>query len=501
MRILLVEDDESVVEVVTELLQKNYVVDLARDGEIGWELFNRLPYDLVLLDVKLPKLDGLSFCRRLRQQNNPVPVILLTAQDTTTDKLIGLDSGADDYIIKPFNIQELAARIRALLRRGSTAITQTLSCGDLSLNPQTHQVTFRDQPLQFSRKEYLLLELFLRNQQRIYSCREIVNHLWSLEVDSPNDTTIRSHIKNIRRQLKAVGAGDLFETLYGQGYRINPAFLASSQAAPSTTAKTERLNCSVKEIWDRTRDNSFERLVFLEQVLRTLKSGLLDPPLQQQALQTAHKLVGSLGMFGSDRGTGLARQIEHLLQINSLSENEIDLITQSLLAQRLEPLIVALRQEVEGFSGHIEPIAASTAVTPLPERLTAKILAVDDDPEILATLKNVLEPLGAQLTCLEKSDQFWQILTLFEPDLLILDINIPGKSGIQLCQLIRQNPAWSWLPILFLTAYSETEMQQQAFVVGADDYVSKPIIPRDLVIRICNRFQRSRVLLSQSHSN
>lgn len=154
MRILLVEDDQSIVEVLTAVLvDQNYVVDIATDGEAGWELIESYPYDLVLLDVMLPKIDGISFCRRLRQRKSQVLVMLLTARDTTTDKLMGLDSGADDYVVKPFNVEELAARIRALLRRGSTSVSPVLVCGGLQLDPNTREVRYAGSLLQFSRKE------------------------------------------------------------------------------------------------------------------------------------------------------------------------------------------------------------------------------------------------------------------------------------------------------------------------------------------------------------
>ncbi|QYO64791.1 response regulator transcription factor [Leptolyngbya sp. 7M] len=276
MRILLVEDDESIVELVTAILnEQKYVVDVATDGEAGWELIEAFPYDLVLLDIGLPKLDGIALCRRLRSQKKQVLVMLLTAQDTTTDKLLGLDAGADDYVVKPFDVRELAARIRALLRRGSTSTTSVLTCGNLHLDPSACEVTYNGQLLRFSRKEYLLLELFLRHQHRVFSRSAIVDQIWSFSEDPPNEDTVKSHIKSIRRKLDAVGAGDLIETLYGQGYRINPAHLAdfsdhktaaqsSEQAVQESTPQLQQaLDHSVTAIWQRTKGVNLENVMHL----------------------------------------------------------------------------------------------------------------------------------------------------------------------------------------------------------------------------------------------
>ena len=225
MKILLIEDDESIVEVLTTILaERNYRVDVARDGQIGWEMAQTQGYDLILLDVGLPKLDGISICRRLRQGGNQVLVMLLTARDTTTDKLFGLDAGADDYVVKPLNLQELTARIRALLRRRGAIAAPALEWGHLSLDPNTREVTYDGQALQFSHKEYQLLELFLQSPNRVLSRSAIINDVWSLDETPPNEDTVKSHIKSIRRKLNTVDARDLIETLYGQGYRLNPEY-------------------------------------------------------------------------------------------------------------------------------------------------------------------------------------------------------------------------------------------------------------------------------------
>lgn len=223
MKILLVEDDERITDVLLEVLvEQNYVVEVAFDGQAGWELIDSFTYDLILLDVKLPKLDGITLCRRLRVRRIETPILMLTARDRLSDRVIGLDAGADDYLVKPFELEELLARIRALLRRGSLPLPPVLEWAGLCLNPNTCEVFYREQSLTLTAKEYRLLELFLRNGHRVSSRAQILEHLWLFD-DPPEESTIKAHVRSLRQKLKAVGApADLIETVYGLGYRLKP---------------------------------------------------------------------------------------------------------------------------------------------------------------------------------------------------------------------------------------------------------------------------------------
>lgn len=228
MRILVVEDDTQLSELLTEALtRRQYVVDTAKDGEVAWDSVESVKYDLVVLDVTLPKLDGIKFCQRLRASgaNNPAhrnynaPVLMLTARDTVADKITGLDAGADDYVAKPFDLDELMARIRALLRRGNTT-TVSLCWGSLRLNSSTHEATYDDVLLMLTPKEYAILELLVANGRRVLSRSSIIEQVWSME-DSPVEETVRSHIKSLRQKLRALGAKeDFIETVHGLGYRL-----------------------------------------------------------------------------------------------------------------------------------------------------------------------------------------------------------------------------------------------------------------------------------------
>ena len=221
MKILLVEDDERIAEALAEdLSDQNYVVEIAPDGELAKALVESFSYDLMVLDLMLPKMDGITLCQKLRSQGYSLPILMLTAKDTLTDKIVGLDAGADDYLVKPFELTELSARIRALLRRGTSTLPPVLEWKDLRLNSGTCEVFYQQQLVHLTPKEYRLLELFLRNNRRVFSRAQIIEHLWSFE-ELPEEATVKAHIRGLRQKLKSVGApGDLIETVYGLGYRL-----------------------------------------------------------------------------------------------------------------------------------------------------------------------------------------------------------------------------------------------------------------------------------------
>ena len=508
MRILLVEDDESIIRVLTATLtEQHYIVDVATDGESGWELAETYPYNLVLLDVMLPKLDGISFCQRLRSRRSSVLVMLLTARDTPADKLAGLDSGADDYVVKPFNPQELAARIRALLRRGSTTPSSILTCGGLRLDPETRDVTYNGQALPLSRKEYLLLELFLRSQQQVFSRAAIVDRLWSYGEDPPVEDTVKSHIKSLRRKLGAAGAGDLVETRYGQGYRINPNYLAQAAIAeatvpepappaPAPATPAQNVEAEVARIWEQTKGLTLTQVALLEQTVSALRSSRLDQTAHQSAVQSAHKLAGSLGMFGFESGSQAAQQIEFLLESSWPIPAPAD---QQALSLKLEPLVGAI---VAALSS---PDASESQVPPRidPDRAlteaigAAQILAVNPNPQIRLNLEELLKPYGLHLTELGEPTQFWFWLKLIQPDLLILNLppqHSPQMDGLELCRSVRQDLDWQWLPIVLLVDQTDAPTLQQGFTAGADDLVSRANLAAELPLRVLNRLRRSRSL-------
>lgn len=617
MRVLLVEDDPNLAETLVEaLVHQSYTVDVVMDGISGWEQAQKLSYDLMILDVGLPQLDGISLCQKLRSQNITTPILLLTAYHHREDKVKGFDAGADDYVVKPFDIQELSARIRAILRRRQQTPTAILQWEKLRLNVNTCEVTYKDHPLNLTPKEYGLLELFLKHHQRVFSLNIIIEKLWDLE-ETPTENTVRAHIKGLRNKLKSAGApGNLIETVYGLGYRLKQESPPQPEPKKNSTKQAQnqpKFNQALVQIWERYRGKICDRITILEQFSLAAQQEKTDPNLQQQAQQEAHKLAGSLGTFGLGRGSVLAREIEQLCQYKTLSSEQIlhfrqlvfklrqevennaphsppptpatpqpsplksshqvwilsqdqslihsiqtasfhlgietqiltdqslittlktssqekqyppivfldfdfyysyELLTQ--LTQETPSIPVIVLTEQKNFSQRVKvaqsggkaflqkPVTSEQIIKVIMDvlrqscTLNAKVLIVDDDSQILETFQLLLEPWGIQTVTVEDPRHFWEILEATIPDLLILDIEMPYLDGIELCQVVRADPRWKSLPVIFLTAHTNGEIKHQVFMVGADDYLTKTTEASILVNRILNRLRRTQSLREAS---
>lgn len=737
MKILLVEDDEQLAQMLSEVLaEQHHTLDVASDGQKGWELAETFTYDLIVLDVMLPNLDGISLCRRLRSHRLSMPILLLTSRNNSSDKVMGFDAGADDYVVKPFDPHELVARIRALLRRGPAPLPPVLEWGALQLDPSTCEVSYGKHLLHLTPKEYGLLELFMRNSSRVFSRSAILEQLWSFE-EPPAEETVRAHIKGLRQKLKAAGApADLIETVYGLGYRLKPQAASSagkseargsspvqpaekvtSEAAASRTQRngsedelkkisasstavaatpapasagslqpqaslqtaeqlregesngSANFNASIGRLWERFKEPIVKRMDAVEQARAALSTGTLNSELKARAISEAHKLSGSLGTFGFAMGSEIARKIEHLLQADFLTREQAphlgeliqemrasvqprespqsstpsssdrhirepavpeigenvrespDLsatnfslhacefsrspdaiagasplplspgrraialehsqpsillvsdsdpeLTRQLVAQgmaaglsvettltsaatgaierrpadavlldlscpetaeegmlllshltnRAPPIPVLVLTNKDGFADRLEvarrggraflqkPVSPAQAIDVVLDVLRrfkthqAKVLVVDDDPQVLAVVQTLLKPWGFKVTTLEDPSQFWETLETFVPDILVLDIQMPALSGIELCQVVRNDPRWSGLPVLFLTARTDAETVHQVFACGADDYASKPVVGPELVTRLLNRLERTQLLRSWAETD
>jgi len=220
MRLLVVEDDPSVARFLERGLQEErYAVDIAADGETALTLAQHTTYDVIILDVMLPRQDGLNVCRILRDQGRTVPVLLLTVRDSTDDKVRGLDCGADDYLTKPFAFAELLARIRALLRRGTVQGPGRLKLADLELDPASHRVWRSGTEVALTSKEYALLEYLLRNADRVLTRTAIIEHVWDMRYDSMTNI-VDVHIRSLRAKLDRPSSGSLIRTIRGVGYAL-----------------------------------------------------------------------------------------------------------------------------------------------------------------------------------------------------------------------------------------------------------------------------------------
>jgi DNA-binding response OmpR family regulator len=220
MRILVIEDDADLAQFIRKgLTEERYAVDVASDGEEGLELATGIPYDLLIVDIMLPKLDGLTVCRRLRAAGNNVPVLLMTARNTVEDKVSGFDTGADQFLTKPFAFPELVARIRSLLRRGSPQDATHLKVADLELDLVSHRVWRAGQEIVLTNKEFALLEYLMRNRDRVLTRTSIIDHVWGLTHD-PMTNIVDVHIRALRAKIDRNASLPLITTVRGVGYML-----------------------------------------------------------------------------------------------------------------------------------------------------------------------------------------------------------------------------------------------------------------------------------------
>ena len=220
MRILVVEDSRRLAGIIRRGLQEDaYAVDNAYDGEEARYMAETTPFDLIVLDIMLPKKDGVTVCRELRAKGISTPILMLTAKDTIEDKVTGLDSGADDYLVKPFAFIELMARIRALLRREALPKTPKIQVGELSMDVQTREVWRGQRKIELTAKEYAILEYFMRRPNVVVTRTMLGENVWDYEFDGISNI-IDVYVRRLRRKIDEDGQGSLIQTLRGAGYRL-----------------------------------------------------------------------------------------------------------------------------------------------------------------------------------------------------------------------------------------------------------------------------------------
>ncbi|MFZ5535354.1 MAG: response regulator transcription factor [Patescibacteria group bacterium] len=220
MRILVVEDERRLSTVIKKgFVEDGFAVDQAFDGEDGQFLAESEQYDLIVLDIMLPKIDGLTLCKNLRAKNIKTPILMLTAKSSTDDKVAGLDSGADDYLTKPFSFVEFRSRIHALIRRSHQEVSPVLSIEELELNPLKHSVSRNGTPLKLTPKEFAILELLLRHKGEVVTRTMITDHVWDYNFDGMSNV-VDVFVASLRKKVDAKAKKKLIETVHGVGFRI-----------------------------------------------------------------------------------------------------------------------------------------------------------------------------------------------------------------------------------------------------------------------------------------
>jgi DNA-binding response OmpR family regulator/HPt (histidine-containing phosphotransfer) domain-containing protein len=509
VRILVVEDDSILRELLTQrLIEQHYAIDGVTDGLAGWNYASTYQYDLLILDLVLPKLDGISLCKKLRHEGYTLPILMLTSQDTSTAKTLGLDSGADDYVVKPFDEAELIARIRALLRRGSSNPFPILAWGDLWLNSNTQVVSYGAHSLDLTAKEYALLEMMMRESHHVFSKEEILDSLWSAS-EFPVEATVRSHMRRLRHKLTALGApADLISTAHGQGYYLKPP-TPDEETGPTAISEAEAANSDMlsqldtsqrqaqylallNQTWQNHRSRFLDRVQDVRMAIEQLQRNSLTVQAQTDAYRVVHSFVGTLGTFGLQKAMLISRDLEQ--------ELHPDIYPEPSQVPQLQKLLLDLQQQIERTESlptmpeRSARVVAPGRSTPLTAPSDIRVLWVDDDPIFLQTFSKQLQGYGLQVSTLDDPQQFWPVLEGVHPDVLILDVQMPQTDGLKLCQVLRSKPHWQKLPVMFLSMFADAKTQNDAFAAGADDYLCKPIVAQDLCDRIHQRLKRIQIL-------
>ena len=316
MKILLLSADKNLRnKLYQELSRQSLIVDVATEGEEAWDLLRSFMYDVVLLEAALPKMDGLTLCRRLREVGNPVLILLMIEPNDAETCIQGLEIGADACLAKPIQPPNLMAHLRALARRGMRRASPKLSWGPLLLDPTARRVTCQGQDVKLNRKEYQILELLLGHPRQMFSRSTLGDRLWTLDEEVPSDATIKSHIRSLRRKLeKAGGAEDLIQTHYGQGYCLNPAYDPGTQSSQRGAPMPELMMDSITaNIWQELMTANAR----LHQEIEQRKQIEAQLRRSEMMLRTAQR-VAQIGCWEFDIHTRETYWTEELYLIHGL---------------------------------------------------------------------------------------------------------------------------------------------------------------------------------------
>jgi diguanylate cyclase (GGDEF)-like protein len=478
MRILLIEDDEVLADVLLQsLTSNNYIVDWVEDGRSGLEYAQSAEYEIIVTDVDLPQLDGIALCQKLRSEGCSSPILLMTARDAPQDRIRGLDAGADDYLTKPLNIQELHARVRALLRRGEIPHTPIIQIGELRLDPSSCQVTFQEKNLKLTPKEYSLLEIFLRNPLRVFSRSQLIDRLWNFD-DPPLEESVKAHIKGLRQKLKKAGVVDWIENVYGIGYRLNPP--TEAEARERGTGKAEEaeeareargviptnlkssspiaveFDRKMDEMWQRYQGLTLERLESLQAAVNAIDNKTLSPELHKSAERAAHKLAGVLGMFDKEDGTRIARQLEELLNSNEILSPSQEEEYKSLV-EKLNDLL-----------------DLNVSVSTSPE-IEPRLLLIDCDLQLTSSLQQLASNEGMAWQQVDDISGAIDWMQNHAPDLVVLSIEESEQwenSRDFLADLGARTPS---IPVLILSSVDNLSDRVKVARYGSAGFLTKPI--------------------------
>lgn len=566
MQLLLIEDDESLIQLLVPALEaQNYRVDVAQSGDRGKTLAETAAYDVILLDVELPNLDGITICQQLRRAGHFTPIVLLTARNSNTDKVLGLESGADDYIVKPFHLEELLARINALLRRENhflhTQVSNASSDSDL-FQDQLSLIWERTKEITFSRIQDLfdvlqtlekgdLSQTLCERSQR--TAHKLAGSLgtFGFEEGSKIAQTLEktfAQADNVKTCLDLARPLilELHQVVIATDTKLHAAQLKQKQPSRSLPPQKQTVPIEFPALPELPKllvedpssspqgnsDLSFKDESFCFPPTRRTDAqenknrGLDYILLVDSDLEFAQTLAHDSGSWKLDfkavQSVQEAFEVLRdsfpkvlLLNVDLIVDPADWQILKDLCQQSPVDLALVILSEFEGLESRLKalelradiflqkPVTSSQLFASVSRSMNfhthqkVKVLVLDDDDQVTTLLTALLTGTYFQVEILNDPTLFWTTLNRIQPDLLVLDVEMLALDGLRLCQMIRQDFQWSWLPILFLTGHDDFQTLQGAFAAGADDFLPKPINANGFVNRIMNRWQRSQLYRNQ----
>ncbi|CAN1211115.1 response regulator [Tumidithrix helvetica PCC 7403] len=511
MKILLVEDDPYAASALAVALTGHYyTIDAVDTAKAAWAQIESYAYDLIVLDVMLPDGNGIGLCGKLRAAGYKLPILLLTAKNSTSDRVRGLEAGADDYVVKPYELQELIARIRALLRRSQAnpdlSRSEIFTWEQLHLDLRSGTASYDDKPLRLTQKEYGLLEVLLRHPKQLFSRSALLDLVWTAG-EFPGEESVTTHIKGLRQKLKSVGmAQDPIETVYGLGYRLRdlsegtPAALETESleiesleskaaepiaAVPSVSAAEAKVQTAIAQIRQKVLASLPEQIDLFDRVATALTNENLDPDLRDRAYLQAHRLIGSLGSLGFPTGSAIARQIEQLLKS--------DAPLAPLDAVPLKQLIADLQTS----TGDSPAIAVSPSVPNFQPHMPKAplLLIVDDDDVVVQDIQEEAETVGMRVQTAYDLTTARVKIAQEPPDVILLDLVFPEPTETGLTFLNELAQRELKIPTVMMTSSSGLSDRVMAARGGGCAFIEKPALAEEIlntIAQVLHQHHRDR---------
>ncbi|WP_017294185.1 response regulator transcription factor [Geminocystis herdmanii] len=436
MKILLAEDDERLGKLIHDyLLPEAELVDVVNTGFEIAEKLTKESYDVLILDVMLPKKNGIDICRDLRRGGINIAILFITALSNQNDKIKAFESGADDYLIKPFDFQELLVRVKALLRRDNQIQSSHLKWNNLVMIPEEKQLFYCDNTIHLTPTEFKILQVFLSTPNRVFSSDSIIDRLWDIEA-TPTESTLRTHIKSLRKKLEEKGAEkDFIETVYGMGYRLKQIkeklitkteneFLLNEKKQKES--KENELKSLMKKMWLDNQKSIAEDCQKLSDYIEGNNKELdID-----QAIRIVHNFVGFLGSLGFDTASKISKEIENLLKNNR----------DNLQNQEIKSTIMKLLNDLETNLFPSGEIATSANQQNLTKHLFSQekieILVIDEDIKLSNNLILFMDNPQVNFNFVYTIESGLKYLKEKQYNLVILETEWKKNSSNQLIKIL-----------------------------------------------------------------